>query len=305
MKANPLLLFLRLSRPLFLAGGVLFYLLGVGIARYLGHPLDWGLVLTGQIWVLMLQLSVHYLNEYFDYSHDGGNAARTPFSGGSGVLGDGPNQLRRHVALLAAGTSLALVAAASIVLVQRGALTPSVLAVMLCALLGSIFYSTPPIRLVSSGYGELTTGIILGGLVPALGFSLQTGSLHRLVAMATFPLVALSIASLLSLEFADYAHDLKTGKRTLFVRAGWENALRIHHALVAAGYVLFAAAAASGLPAAIGLMPLLSLPLAGLQIWYMQRIAQGLKPNWTAVTFNGVAFTFLAAYLLAQGFWTR
>jgi 1,4-dihydroxy-2-naphthoate octaprenyltransferase len=305
MKANPLVLFLQLSRPLFLAGGVLFYFLGLGIARYLGHPLDWNIALAGQVWVSALQLCVHYLNEYFDHPHDANHERRTPFSGGSGVLGSGPNQLRPQVAVLAAGTSLALVAAASTVLVLNGAVTPSVLAIMVAAFLAAILYSVPPVRLATSGYGELSTAITLAALVPAFGFALQAGGVHRLLAMSTFPLVALTLASMLSLEFADYAHDLKTSKRTLFVRAGWENGLRIHHALVLAGYLLLLAAVGSGLPAAIGLMPLLSLPLAGLQVWYMQRIGQGLKPNWTAVTFNGLAFTFLAAYLLAQGFWTR
>ena len=40
-------LFMRMSRPLFLLGGILVYALGVGIARYLGSPVDWDLYLVG------------------------------------------------------------------------------------------------------------------------------------------------------------------------------------------------------------------------------------------------------------------
>lgn len=305
MKTNPLILFLRLSRPWFLGGGALFYFLGVGIARYLGHPLDWNLVLSGQIWVSAMQLSVHYLNEYFDHPNDANHANRTPFSGGSGALGQGEGQLRPQVALIAAGTALALVAAATNVVARAGSLNATVLLIMGLIFFGAFFYSVPPVRLATSGYGELSTAIILAALVPALGFSLQTGAMHRLLAMSTFPLVVLTLASTLALEFSDYAQDLRTGKLTLFVRIGWEQALRLHHILVAAGYALMLGALAAGLPTAIGLMPLLSLPLAGLQVWYIQRIAQGLKPNWLAVTFNGMAFTFLSAYLLAQAFWVR
>lgn len=305
MKSNPLILFLRLSRPLYLAGGVLFYFLGVGIARYLGLALDWAVVLAGQLWVSAMQLCVHYLNEYFDHPQDAGHSARTPFNGGSGVLGLGEGQLRPPVALVAAGTALALVAAATNGLARGGVLTPTLLALLACIFFAAFFYSVPPLRLATSGYGELSTSFLLAALVPALGFALQSGGLHRLLGLSTFPLVALTLASLLTLEFADYAQDLRTGKRTLFVRIGWEQALRLHHMLVAAGYAMLLGSVAAGLPAAIGLLPLLSAPLAGLQIWYMQRIAQGLKPNWLALTFNGLAFTFLAAYLLAQGFWTR
>ena len=305
MSKNPLLLFLRLSRPWFLLGGFLFYFLGVGIARYLGHELDGDVVLAGQIWVSAMQLCVHYLNEYFDHPNDANHSSRTLFSGGSGVLGQGEGQLRPQLALVAAGTALALVAAATNVLAQAGSLSTQVLLIMALIFFGAFFYSVPPVRLATSGYGELSTAIVLAGLVPALGFSLQSGAMHRLLAMSTFPLVVLTMASMLSLEFADYAQDLRTRKLTLFVRVGWEQALRLHHILVAAGYALMLGALAAGLPAAIGIPPLFSLPLAGLQVWYMQRIGQGLKPNWLAVTFNGMAFTFLSAYLLAQGFWTR
>ncbi|MCW5874207.1 MAG: prenyltransferase [Anaerolineales bacterium] len=305
MNTNPLILFLRLSRPLYLAGVALFYMLGVGIARYLGLDLDWSVALAGQLWVTAMQLCVHYLNEYFDHPQDVGHTSRTPFNGGSGALGPGEGQLRPQVALVAAGTTLALMAAATNQLARTGAINTPVLIIMACIFFGAFFYSVPPLRLATSGYGELTTAIVLAALVPALGFVLQSGSMHRLLGLSTFPLVALTLASLLALEFADYAQDLRTNKLTLFVRIGWQQALRLHHALVLAGYALLLGALAAGLPAAIGLLPLLSLPLAGLQVWYTQRIGQGLKPNWLAVTFNGVAFTFLAAYLLAQGFWTR
>lgn len=305
MKTSPLVLFLRLSRPWFLLGGFLFYFLGVGIARYLGHPLDWNVVLAGQIWVSAMQLCVHYLNEYFDHPNDANHTSRTLFSGGSGVLGLGEGQLHPQVALLAAGGALALMVSATNVIAQSSSLGSPVLLIMALIFFGAFFYSVPPVRLATSGYGELSTAIVLAALVPALGFSLQAGALHRLLAMSTFPLVVLTMASMLSLEFADYAQDLRTGKLTLFVRLGWEQALRLHHILIAAGYALMLAALLAGLSIAIGMMPLFSLPLAGLQIWHMQQIGQGLKPNWLVVTFNGVAFTFLSAYLLAQVFWTR
>lgn len=305
MKPNPLVLFVRLSRPLFLLGGVLNYSLGLGIANYLGHSLDWAVIILGQIWVTSLQLATHYLNEYFDFPHDAANRNRTPFTGGSGVLGRGEGQLRPRVALIAAYCALTLVALATFVLSRLGVLSPVVLTIMVLGALGAIFYSVPPVRLSTRGYGELSTAILLANLVPAFAFSLQTGELHRLLAMSTFPLTALTLASMLSLEFPDYASDIKAEKRTLFVRLGWQNAIRVHHLLVLSGYVLFAASYTAGLPAAIALPPFITLPLALLQIWYMNRIGDGLKPNWTALTLNAIAITVACAYLLTYSFWTR
>ena len=305
MTLNSLRLFFRLSRPLFLLGGVLNYFLGVGIARYLGNPIDGGALVLGQVWVTAMQLSTHYLNEYFDFPTDAGNRNRTPFTGGSGVLGREPGKLRPRIALYAAFFALTAVSLATYGLARLGAIYPTVLVLMLLGFLGAFFYSVPPLRLSSSGFGELTTSILIATLVPAFGFALQTGGLHRLLAMTTFPLAALTLAAMLALEFPDYASDLKVGKRTLFVRLGWQNAIRVHHAFVFAAYLLFGAALVQGLPAAIGLPVFLTLPLALLQIWYINRIGAGLKPNWTALTLNGLVFTAASAYLLTYAFWTR
>jgi 1,4-dihydroxy-2-naphthoate octaprenyltransferase len=110
---------------------------------------------------------------------------------------------------------------------------------------------------------------------------------------------------MLALEFPDYASDLKTAKLTLLVRMGWQNALRIHHALVATAYLLLAGSFAYGLPAAIALPAFLTLPLGILQIWYLSRIGDGIKPNWNALTLNALAMTAATAYLLTYAFWTR
>ncbi len=59
---SPLILYLKMSRFWFLAGGFLLYALGIGIARYLGHTIDPTAAILGQIWVSTLQLATHFLN---------------------------------------------------------------------------------------------------------------------------------------------------------------------------------------------------------------------------------------------------
>ena len=56
---------LRKSHPLLLLDAALLYTLGVGIARYLGAYIDTNAFALGLVWVLSLQLSVHYLYAYF------------------------------------------------------------------------------------------------------------------------------------------------------------------------------------------------------------------------------------------------
>lgn len=305
MKSNPFVLFIRLSRPWFLLGGFLTFALGAGIARYLGHPLNTNLYLLGQLWVTAMQLSTQYLNEYFDSEADNANRARTWFSGGSGVLGEGEGQLPRYTALLAACTTLTLVALATYGLGRVGVINPATAIIMLAGFLGAFFYSVPPISLATSGYGELVTAVLVANLVPAFAFVLQTGELHRLLAMSTFPLTGLFAAGILAFEFPDYATDLKYEKRTLLVRLGWQRAMLAHHLFLVVSYLLLGLAFAFGLPAAIALPPLLTLPLSLLQIWYMQRIAGGIKPNWSALRLGAYSLTIAACYLIAYSYWTN
>lgn len=296
-------LLIRLSRPLFLLGGVLVFALGVGIARYLGKPIDWGMYFLGQFWVTTLQLAGQYLNEYFDAPQDVQNTNRTPFTGGSGALG--PDGLPRRTALIAAAGCLAVTASITVLLLSQASLSPTTVLIMVIGFLGAILYSVPPVRLSTTGYGELTTSFLVANLVPAFAFLLQTGELHRLLAMATFPLTLLHLAMMLAFEFPDYATDLRLGKRTLLVRMGWQRAVVLNNLLILGAYLTLGLAVVFGLPFYIALPSLLTLPLGLLQIWQMRRIAEGARPNWTALTLTGIALFSVVAYLLTFAFWTR
>ncbi len=296
-------LLILLSRPLFLLGGALGYGLGAGIARYLGTPIDWTLYIIGQAYVTTMQLSAQYLNEYFDAPADQKNPNRTPFSGGSGAVGEG--KLSQETVMWAALTTLTVLASLTVVLISVVQLTPLLVTLVVLAFAGSFFYSTPPVRLSQTGYGELSTSILVANLVPIFAFVLQTGEMHRLLVMSTFPLTSLHLAMMIVFEFPDYLNDLKFEKLTLLVRVGWERGMVLHNILVLTAFLLLGLAATFGLPWAIVLPAFIPLPLGLLQIWQMRRIAAGGKPNWTTMAFTAVVLFGSVAYLLAFTYWTR
>lgn len=300
---NSIRLFIQVSRPVFLVGGVLVYALGVGIARYLGAGIDWGLYLLGQVYVTTMQLSAQYLNEYFDSPADSDNPNRTSFSGGSGAIGEG--KLSRETVMWAALTTLTILASLTVILLNVAPVSPLLVTIVVLAFLGSFFYSVPPIRLSSTGYGELTTSILVANLVPIFAFVLQFQELHRLLAMSTFPLTALHLAMMIVFEFPDYYNDIKYEKLTLLVRLGWERGMVIHNILILTAFLLLGTAATFGIPLGIVIPAFLPLPLALLQIWQLRRIAAGAKPNWKTVSLTSVVLFSSVAYLLAFTFWTR
>ncbi len=300
IRPRHLLLFVQLSRPVFLIGGFLLYGLGASVAAYLGRPIDAGLYIQGQALITSMQLMTHYLNEFYDAEIDVENPHRTPFSGGSGAIGEG--RLPRRVAWYAAVVAMGFGGSLTSLMVVTGNIPPLAWAIFLLIFLGAFFYSTPPLRLIHSGYGELTASLVVAGLVPAAAFVLQTGELHRLLFMTTAPLIALHFAMVIAFEVPDFGTDVRYNKRTLMIRLGWERTMRIHDAAILFAILAFVVAALLGLPRRVALGGLIALPLALAAIWQMDRIRRGGKPRYTLLTTSAVGLFALAAYLMLAGF---
>ena len=260
--------FIRLTRPLFLGGGVILYLLGAVTAAAQGAAVMGLRLLLGQLLVTSVQLMTHYSNEYYDYDVDAASSAtRTPFSGGSGILVSG--QLDRTVALHAARLCLSV---AVITLVLCGLLSPLMFIVGTLALLGGYYYSAPPIRLEGSGWGELNTAFLTGVLVPLTGYVMQTNRLDAALLIICASFMPIYIAMLLTFEFADYAADKAFGKKTLTVRIGVTRAVWLHTVLLLITLI--------GLMMVAPRVPLL-WPAVPLVIWQMAGVV------WRATARSG------------------
>jgi 1,4-dihydroxy-2-naphthoate polyprenyltransferase len=295
------LAFVRLARPIFLLGGVVLYTLGVLVARFEGYTLNFNIYLLGQLFVTSLQLMTHFLNEYWDVESDRLNTERTPFSGGSGVLTEG--LIRRETAFGAALVCLAAGSAAALMLTFQYQVSPAALTVMVLIFLGAFFYSSPPVRLANSGYGELTTSVLVAGLVPALGHLLQAGRASWLIFLATGPLVIFHYAMLLAFEFPDFLSDEASGKKTVLVRMGRRRGASMHNALIVTALVLAAINSFFGLPARVAISLAITAPLALWQVMMVRRMQRGEPISFPRLTFGAVTLFALTAYLIAFSFW--
>ena len=200
---------------------------------------------------------------------------------------------------------LTILASLTVILIDRAPSSPLLVIILVLGFAGAFFYSMPPIRLASSGYGELTTSILVSFLVPAFAFLLQTGELHRLLMISSLPLTALHLAMMLVFEFPDYATDIKFEKKTLLVRVGWERGMVLNNLLILSAFLLLGIAAIVGVPSGIVLPSFLFLPFGLLQIWQLRIIAAGGKPNWTLVGLIAVVLFAGVAYMLAFALWVR
>jgi len=250
-----------MARPGFMLGMVPLYAVGVAGATYVGVAVRWPAVVLGLATVWTVQAMTHYANEYWDVGVDAASPTATALTGGSGVLVD--RLVPRRTAMVAAVACLVVavgLAGVGLWFLDAGWRFVSVVAV---ALAGGWAYSSPPVRLVGRGVGELAVAAISGGLVPAVAYLLQTPELDARLGQVVAPLLVLGFATSLSTALPDVAGDRAGGKRTLAVRLGHRRAVALDGLVLVVGIGAFAALVAPIQPTvgAVGLVGLLG-PLA-------------------------------------------
>lgn len=281
---------------------VLLYVLGVGIADYLGLSTHWNIIWSGLSLCLLLLMASAYLKAYYDLLED---APRSELLRKNWAASNhqSPSPLRPTALLQLALVALTGAAVLALLLYLREPDNrPSQIFLFLIFLL-TFFQALPPLRLAYSGYGEIIDAVVLVNLIPALAFTLQYGELHRLLPMFTFPLTFLYLSMSLALSLPHYATDVKYQRQSLMSRLEWRRGMNLHNILILLAYVLLGLAAVFGLPWALTWPGLLTLPISLFQIWQITRIAGGGRPNWRLTVITALSTFGLTAYLITYALW--
>jgi 1,4-dihydroxy-2-naphthoate octaprenyltransferase len=291
--------FILLGRPHFLIGGFTVFALGAALASFQGIAIDWTAYVLGQLAVTSIHTMTHYLNDYHDLETDRLNLQRTFFSGGSGILPAG--LLPPRVAIYAGLSLVSLGLLFMMTLAFSNSIAPVGWLIFAGTVAGAAFYSSPPLRLASTGFGEVTTAVVVAFLVAAMAYTIQAGTLALLVFTTTLPLVALAWAMVVAFEFPDHDADRLAGKRTVLVRLGRRTTANLHTGVSILAFILLAPAIATGTPSmAVALFLPVAIPALGTTA-LIQRYVRGasLKPIW--ITMGGVSTFGLAGLLMLGG----
>ncbi|MBN1245683.1 prenyltransferase [Candidatus Bathyarchaeota archaeon] len=227
---------LKIIRVHIVAGGVLAFSLGALLALANGGNFNPALTVSAYVVVLLGDLSTHYSNDYFDVEVDK-HIEQKKFFAGSAILVNHPN-LRSASKTI----SVSLLAGANVVAVAiflfLGA-PIEIFIVILGASLVGWFYSAPPTRLISRGFGEAAVACVTGFAIPAIGYLAVRGQFGPVFVYLAVPFVMYGFMLSLSLEAPDAEIDRKGGKQTLIVRKGARNVFLLILALTASATVLF------------------------------------------------------------------
>jgi 1,4-dihydroxy-2-naphthoate octaprenyltransferase len=238
---------LALSRPPFHSVGVLPFVLGgvltwreIGVFRW--DILGWGV--SG---VVLVMLATYYAGEYWDYKEDA-ISSRQPsrFAGGSRVIQQG--LLPRRAALWASLICVILALAVAFILWLGYGTGPWTLPFGIIGILGGFFYSTRPVRWVSTGVGELWIAFCYGWLPVAVGYYLQVNQIAPLVHWLAVP-IGLTIFNVILLnEFPDYEADVATGKKNIVARIGQERGAWLYGLVSLGGWIGMGLSLMNGVP---------------------------------------------------------
>ena len=155
----------------------------------------------------------------------------------------------------------------------------------------------------SMPYRWMTDGIIISPVLLFWGASLAKLDSTPILFFLSLPLLFFYLASQTSLQFETYGEDLKKGQQALLVSIGWEHGMTLHHILVVLGYLGLGFYLYISGAWVIAWPVLLMMSVSLFEIWQLQRIAGGMRPNWgllkaTAITqYLGIVYILLFAFL--------
>ena len=227
---------LKIIRVHIVVGGFLAFLLGVLLAIVEGGNFDYVRFIVGYFVVFLADLSTHYGNDYFDVEVDQFINKRKFFAG-SGILVNNPDL--RYISkiisiILLAGSNLL----GAIGVFYLGFPIEFFVIILTASLLGW-FYSSPPVRLVSRGFGEVIVGFVTGFAIPGLGYLAIRGQFDPLFFYFVIPCIMYGLTLSLSLHAPDIEVDQRGNKRNLSVRLGQRRIFLLIFAMVFSATLAF------------------------------------------------------------------
>jgi 1,4-dihydroxy-2-naphthoate polyprenyltransferase len=226
---------LKIIRIHIVVGGFLAFSLGALLGIAGGGSFNPALFGLGYLVVLLGDLSSHYSNDYFDVEVDKFIEQKKFFSG-STILVNNPDlrSLSRYISISLLWCSNFLAAILFIL-----GMPIEFLMVFFVASLVGWFYSAPPIRIISRGFGEFAVACVTGFAIPGLGYLTTRGHFDALFVYFAIPFIMYGLMLSLGLQVSDIEVDCKGNKKTLAVRLGERHVFSIILAMAFCSTLLF------------------------------------------------------------------
>ena len=241
---------------------------------------------------LLLQIGVNLANDYFDYikgidSEDRLGPLRITQSGLKS-----PTQVKIAMSII-----FVLTLVPGFYLLKIGGWPVVVLGS--ASILAALAYSGGPYPLASHGLGDLFVFIFFGLVAVCGTYYVQALKLSPMVVLMGIILGLLITAILVVNNLRDIETDRKTGKRTFAVMIGQDKTRSEYMLLLLGAYTIPVIIWLSGFASVWLLLPLITLPLAFLQIRRIRKPSDG--PALNDLLAKTAILSFFFSVLLAVG----
>lgn len=219
----------RLLRPHTLTASFIPVLIGTFVAHTQMNVFHFGLFFAMLIASILIQAATNMFNEYYDYKRGLDNEHSVGIGGT--IVRDGiePKTVLR-LALIFFGIAILL----GIYICFLSSWWIAVIGA--ASMLIGYLYTGGPIPIAYTPFGELFAGFLMGTVMIAISFYIQTLQLTKEVLLISIPIAIFIGAILLANNIRDLDNDAKNGRKTLAILMGRENAIHFLASLFIAAY---------------------------------------------------------------------
>ncbi|MBM4350302.1 MAG: prenyltransferase [Deltaproteobacteria bacterium] len=260
-----------------------------------------GYFLLVMLGLILNHLALNMTDDYYDFRHlvDVFDTHGNPYSGGSGTLSKGlisPDQMRNVFAsfyIIAIGIGIFLG-------ILRG---PFVLFLLAFGFFCAFFYTAPPIRFGYRGLGEIAQLFCFGPGIGLGAYYVQTQRFSWEAFWGTLPFGMMLFSMITINEIPDYLEDRRAGKLNLVARFGKETGVRLFILSLLSAYGAILMGIFLGKIPVIGLISLLTIPIAFktisiLRAHYRDPVKMAPANLGMICTHNFTAILLVIAYTL-------
>jgi 1,4-dihydroxy-2-naphthoate octaprenyltransferase len=249
--------YLKALRAPFLVGSIVPVIIGSAFA-FATEAFSFPTFLMSVLGVAGLHLGANLLNDYHDArGSDPINVRLTPFSGGSRVIQD--KEIAPWVIMFMSIIFFALGLGVGMWFVSMG--RSFVIIIGLLGLFCGWAYSSPPLQLMSRGWGEVVIFFAFGPLITLGSHYVMSGSLSMKAFALGFPQGFLITGVIWINQFPDYIADKEAGKKNLVVRLGPNISRYLYCLIMLLAFIVVIFLVVAGLPY-LSIVAFLSFPLA-------------------------------------------
>ena len=287
---------LKALKPFRLISLVTTYVLGAGLVQYIREMRNWTVFFQGGVFLVLFIIGIELLRILQTLQ----DVKKWP----EGMMLEEAKRARLALALICA-VFMTLATTLFIGWMVNGILWQGLTFLIIgLTATGGLYFLARALKDLRP-FTILIEAVLFVVIPPAMAYFLQSQDLHRLLTLVVIGLVPAYMSYRVLAGLKWFSRDQKYRNITIVTYLGWPKAMVLHNALILLTYLIFALIAILGFPWFLLWPVFLTLPIGLLEIWLMERVKRGGKPQWPVMQFATASVLLLPIYLIGFAFWIR